>query len=110
SSRHFVGGSQDEGVRPRRVIADQAKDAVVHPRISTEFRQVAAYQCEIVLVIELADTANALERALIAELAAQRVGRIGRIGYDAAAADDFYSARDEAGLRVVGVNLEELAH
>src|SRR5690606_25462511 len=106
----FAGGVEDEGVGPGGVGLEQAERAGVHLGEEAQLRQVAAHQGEVVLVIETPQAADALQRALVAQLAAQRVGRVGRVGDHAAGAQDLHRLLDQPRLGVLRVNLEKLAH
>ena len=62
-------------------------------------RQVAAHQREMMMTIGLADAPHPLQRILVADMAAERVTGIGRIGDEPAAAHDFRRAADQPRLR-----------
>jgi chemotaxis signal transduction protein len=47
--------------------------------------QIAAHQGEMMLVVDLADRPDALHALLVADHAAEGIGRVGRIGHDPAA-------------------------
>ncbi|MNN98013.1 hypothetical protein D3C81_2173000 [compost metagenome] len=62
------------------------------------------------LLIQPAQTADALDRALVADQAAQRIRRIGRIDDYPAGLDDLHGLLDQARLWILRVYLEELTH
>ena len=64
----------------------------------------------LVALIKLAQAHDALQCRLVAQVAAQGVGRVGRIGNDAAIANNIDRLLDEAGLRIIGMDIEILAH
>ena len=47
--------------------------------VFADVREIAAHQREMMIAIGLANVADALERRLVADVAAERVARIGRI-------------------------------
>ena len=64
-------------------------------------------------MVVLVGTANALDtfhRGLVANMAAQRVTRIGRVNHEPAAIDDGDRLLDQTALRIVRVYFEELRH
>jgi len=79
-------------------------------RVGTDFRQVTADQGEVVFVIELADALDSLHRRFIADMATQCVARIGGVNHQPAPVDDRDRLLNQAPLRVVGMNFEELGH
>ena len=64
----------------------------------------------MVAQVQLADGQDALHRPLVAQMAAQRVTGIRRVGDDAALLDDFHRFADQPRLRVFGVNVKQLGH
>ncbi|MCY1466521.1 hypothetical protein D9M71_848510 [compost metagenome] len=62
------------------------------------------------LLVQPAQAADALDRALVADQAAQRIGRIGRIDDHPAGPDDLHGLLDQARLRILRVYLEKLTH
>ena len=78
--------AQDEGVASRRHALQQAEARVVHDRVGRDLGEVAAHEREVVALVEAADAAQPLERRGGAEVAAERVARVGRIGDQPAAA------------------------
>jgi hypothetical protein len=64
----------------------------------------------MLLLVEAANPAHALDRVLVVEVARERVARIGRHRDHAALADDVGGLLDEARLRIIGMNPEELGH
>ena len=75
-----------------------------------ELREVVAHEREVVLRIELADPRDPLDPLLVLQRAAERVARVGGIGDEPSGGDDLGDLADEAGLRVVGVDLEYFSH
>ena len=64
----------------------------------------------MVLFIDATDAAQALDGALVVELAHQRVAGIRGQGHDAAGLDDLRRLLDQAQLRIVRVNMKKLTH
>ncbi|OIQ71704.1 hypothetical protein GALL_466740 [mine drainage metagenome] len=77
AARNFLGGFENEGVRPRGAGADHAVLPVVHPGIGAEFGQIAAQQGEVVAFIDLPDFPQALDGSLVVEVADQGIRGIG---------------------------------
>ena len=74
-----------------------------------DLAQVAAHQREVMMTVRLADAPHALERVLVADMAAERVAGVGRIGDDPAGAHDLGGAADQPRLRVDRMQFEVLA-
>ncbi|GAA5240530.1 hypothetical protein BMMON2_33520 [Burkholderia mallei] len=83
---------------------------VVDHRERRELGQIAHEQRQVLLVVEPADAAHALDRILVVQMARERVARIGRQRDHAAATHDFGRLPDKARLRIIRVNPEELGH
>ncbi len=79
-------------------------------RVASDFREVATHQRQVVLVVDAAQVADALDRCRIADVAAERVARVGGIGDHAAGPHDARGARDQPVLGVERVNGKELGH
>src|SRR5688572_32023719 len=61
-------------------------------------------------LVHVPDAADALHRRLVADMAAERVARVRRIGDDAPVADDVHRRADEPRLRVLRMNRKVLRH
>ena len=90
-------------------MPQQAVNRVIHLRVGGDLGQVATHQGEVVTGIQLADAADAIQRAFVPYMAAQRIGRVGGVDHHPALAHDVRGVADQARLRVVGVYLVELA-
>lgn len=108
--RYLAGGIENEGIRPRNVRFEQAERRRIDLGEQPHLRQVAAQQREVVLLVQLAQAPNPLDGVFIANLAAQRVGRVGRVNHHATLADDLDGLFYQARLWVLRMNLEKLAH
>ena len=73
AARHFLGGVENEGIGAGRAQLEQPVLAVVDLGIGRQFRQVAAQQAQMVLVVDLADAADALHGVAVIEMAHQRI-------------------------------------
>jgi len=109
-ARHFAGGVENKGVRPRRVSLEQAEGAGVDLGEQAQLGQVAADQREVVLVVQLTQASDTLDRVFVADLTTDGVGRIRWIDHHATGANDLHGLFDQAWLRVFRMNLEELTH
>ena len=110
AARHLLGGVEDERERPRRGRLEHAVLAVVDARVVGELRQVAAQQREVVLVVDAAHAAQLLDGVLVVEVAHERVARVGGHRGEAAVVQDLRGLAQQADLRVVGMDVEELGH
>ena len=66
-------------MRPQQTVMP-----VVHVGVFGHFRQVPAHQREVMVLVGLADAADALQRVLVADVAAQGITRVGRVHDDSA--------------------------
>ena len=64
----------------------------------------------MMMTVRLADAAHALERVLVADMPAERVARVGRVGDEAAGAHYLGGAANEARLWIARMQLEVLGH
>src|SRR3569623_3789774 len=64
----------------------------------------------MMLVVDAANAAQALDRILVVQPASQRITGIGRQRDDAAAIDNLNRLLDQSELRIIRMNLKELAH
>ena len=62
------------------------------------------------VVLQGTDPADPLNRSLIAQLAAQRVGRVCRVNHNPSSLNDRHRLIDKAHLRRLGMNRKKLAH
>ena len=95
---------------PGRVRAQQPILPVVDHRVLADVRQIAAHQGEMMIAIRLADVADALERRLVADVAAERIAGIRRIDDHAAAAQGLGRLTYEAALRRYRMQLQIDTH
>ena len=108
--RHLARRRQQERERAGRPLADDPELPVVEPREVADLGQVAQHERQMMPFVDAADLPDAPRRVGVADVAAERVARIGRIGDHAAVAQDRRRLPDQARLRVGRVNLEELGH
>jgi intracellular septation protein len=109
-SRRLARGRQKKGVRTWRAGLQQPELRRIDARVAGDFRQIPAHQREMVVPIGLADTANALERSLVAKVAAQCVTGIGGVRDHSARAHDLRRTTHQAPLWVYRMQLEVFAH
>ncbi len=84
--------------------------AVLDFGVGRDLGQIATHQRQVVLVVDFANTAYALQCILVTDMAAERVTRIGRVDDHATTVDDIDCLLDEARLRMRGMNFEILGH
>ena len=64
----------------------------------------------MMIVADAANLADSLRRRQVAQVAAEGIARIGRIGDDAAVAENARGLANQARLRIDRMYLEELSH
>jgi len=108
--RDVAGRGQDErvGTRCRRLDRPERRVAQVHEL--TELGEVAAHQGEVVLVVELAQLLDPLETVPVAQLDAQGVAGVGRVGDQRVVAEQVDHLGDSPWLRVDRVDVEVAGH
>jgi len=107
---HLAGAAQDKGIGSRRMRLENAELGIVDLGIAPQLGQVAADQGEIVAAVEAADTEQTRGRFLVAHLAAEGIAGVGGINDHAALLENLHDLLDQALLRVVAVDVEELGH
>ena len=105
--RRLARGRQQEREGPRRRGLEQAK-LPVRPGIAADLGQVAAHQREMMVAVGVAQAADALERGRVADVTAERVAAVGRIGDQPAVAQDLRGLADQPRLRILRVQFEIL--
>ena len=84
--------------------------AIIDFGVIRDFSQVSAHQSEVMMFIHLTYRANACHDILVAQLAAQRITRIGRINDNTARPHNGGRLSYQAQLRVIGMDGKELSH
>jgi hypothetical protein len=64
----------------------------------------------MVILVNPANAAQALERGFVADVATEAVARVGGIGDHAAGADNIRGLADQSWLRIFRMNREKLGH
>src|SRR3546814_15611748 len=77
--RQRLGRFENERIRPRRQLLEQAELAIVDACVSGDLGQVATDQRELVMAVEITNAAQAVGRITIIEMAAQGVTGVGWI-------------------------------
>jgi intracellular septation protein len=108
--RRLARRLEQKRVRPGRMRAQQSILPVVDHRVFADVREITAYQREVMIAVGLANLADALERSLIADMAAQRIARISGIDNHCAAPQRFHRLADIAALRRDRMQLQIDAH
>ena len=93
--RRLLGGRQQEGIRPRRRRLEHAELPGFHLGVLGDLGQVAAHQREMMMAVGVANAPDAIERVLVADVAAERVTRIRRVNDEATVAHDLGGAPDQ---------------
>ena len=107
---HLPGCRQEESIRSGRHRLDEPVGPVVYPRIGADLGQVAANQCEIVLLVCAANSVNSINRSLVANVTAECVARIGWVGDQSATLDYLHDLPHTARLWVGRMNFDEFGH
>ena len=89
-------------------MPQQPVSAIVHLGVSGYLRQISAYQGEIMAVVELANTANSIQRALVTDMAPKGIGGVGGIDHYSALADNIHGLAHQARLGIIRMYLEKL--
>ena len=108
--RHLARGRQQERESARGALADDPELPVVDLGEMADFRKIPQHEREVVSFVDAADLPDPPGRRRIADVAAERVARVGGIGDHAARAQDGRRLPDETRLGIGGVHLEELSH
>ena len=103
----FAGRLQNEGIGTGSERLERPVLLIADARVSGDLRQVAAHEREMMMLVGLADSGDALHRGLVADMAAERITGVGRIDDDAALTNDVHSLPDQARLGISGVNFAE---
>ena len=92
------------------MCAEQPVLPIVHHCVLADICKISAHQSEMMIAVRLANLADAFERGLVADMAAQRVARIGGIDDDRAATQRFDRLAHIAALWRDRVQLQIDAH
>ena len=98
----------DERVRAGRAGLQQAELRRIDARVLRDLGQIATHQREMMVTIGVANAANALERVLVADVAAERVTGVGRIGDDAAATQNVHGLTNQPQMGIFRMEFEAL--
>src|SRR3954469_5246028 len=108
--RYLPPRRQDEGVASGRHALQQPKARIVHDRIRRDLGEISAHEREAVTLIDAADAPQPLERRGRAEVAAERVARVGGVGDKAALLHRLGGDADQPLLRMRWMNRKKLRH
>src|SRR4051794_26910520 len=101
ATRDFLGGFENEGIRPWGRRLQHAVLAVIHLCVFRDFTEIPAQQGEMMFLVDAADAAQTLDSSLIIEMTDQCVTGVCGQGDDAAAIDDLRSLLDQSSLWIV---------
>ena len=90
--------------------AQQSILPIIDHRILADVRQVPAYQREMMIAVSLSDLADAFQRGLVADMAAERVTGVGGVDDDRSAAQSLDRLTHKAALGTDRVQLQIDAH
>jgi len=94
---------EQEGVGTGQAGAQHAELPGLQAREAADLGEARAHQREVMMTVGVADAPHALEHGGIAQVPAERVAGIGRIGDEAAVAHDLRRLPDQAQLGAHGV-------
>src|ERR1700734_703019 len=97
--RRLAGSLEQKGIRARSVRTQQPVLPIIDHCVLSDFGQIAAHQSKMVISIRLPNVADALQRRLVADMAAERIARIRGIHDYPAAAQSLDRLAHEAPLR-----------
>ncbi len=109
-ARYLLGRGQDERVTARGRRLDSPEHPVGDVHELAELGEVTAHQREVVPVIKVADRPDPRDPVPVAQLAAERVARVRRVGDHATLPDDLHRMPDQSRLRVLRVHRKVLGH
>src|SRR5262249_24020511 len=107
--RHLARSGQQEGEATRYAFLDDTELPVVELDVATDLGQIAAHQREMVLVVNLPQGTDTLDRRHVVEAAAQRIAGVRGIGDHATGAQDGSGLAHESRLRILGMDGEVLS-
>ena len=110
STRYLSRRLEHKGVRAGRGMPQESISRVIHMSVCAQLRKIPAHQRKIVVLLQGADTPDAFHRFFIAQLAAQRVGRIGGIHNHATTLNNAHSLLNQSCLWRLWMNRKKLAH
>ena len=96
TARSFPCGRQQKGKGSWSRGFEKAKLPGIDPCVAAYFRQVGAYQRVVMVSVCVPEAADALQGSGIANVTAERIAAVGRIGYQAALAQDLRGLTDQA--------------
>ena len=106
--RHFLGRFQNKSITARRVAFQQAEFCIIHFCILRDFRQIAAHQRHVMLLVQFAYLADARHGILVIEMTAQCIARIRGVNHNAAVAQHFSRLPNQARVGVIGMDGKKL--
>src|SRR5450631_1939313 len=107
---NFPCRRQQKSVTARYALLDDAKAPVVELRVTAYFREIATHQRHMVTCVYPSQFPNALHGGGVTHMATQRIAGVGGIRDHAARPHNRSRLTDQAMLRIVGMNGEELRH
>ena len=101
AARHFSRRLEDKSITAGRARLEQPVFAIIEFRITGNFGQIAAHQGKVMVFTHLTNGANACHDVLVAQLAPQRITRIGRVSDDTPGAYDSCRLPYQAQLGII---------
>ena len=106
----LLGGRQHEGVGPGQQSPQGPVGVVGDARVAGDVVEVGADEGHRLAGVAALDAPDALHGALVGDVAAEAVDRVGGIDDDAAAAQDFHGAAQVPALEVLGIDGQHVGH
>ncbi len=104
---HEARRGEHEGVRSRRLAAQDAVGGVVDHGVAGHLGHVGAQEGQLVRLGELLELVDAFDGALVEEVAADAVVGVGGERDEAARRERLHGAIDEPGLRVFRIDRDD---
>ena len=109
-ARQLLGALENEGIAAGRGCLEQSVLGIIDPCKVCNLGKVAHHQRQMVAIIDLANLANAIQRFLVAEMAANGIAGIGRQSDDRAITNKLSCLNQQALLWRFRVNMNDTRH
>ena len=106
----LLGGGQNEGVGAGQQAPQDPVGVVGDPGVAGDVVEVGADEGHGLAGVAALDAPDALHRALVGDVAAEAVDRVGGVDDDAAAGQDLHGAAQVAPLEAPGIDGQHVGH